>query len=108
MIDRSIDVIECCADERVTVTFLHLDLENSNNCEHDHIKVYDGEDVIGTPRMTLCGSTIPPPITSFGSTLTVRFVSDRSIERTGFQAFYTESSSGSNYPAAAVSRRGGI
>jgi len=78
----------------VTLTFLHVDLENSNGCEHDHIKIYDGEDPAGTPRMTLCGSTIPLPVTSFGSALIVRFVSDSSIERAGFQAVYTESASG--------------
>jgi len=83
-----------CVDERVTLTFLHVDLESSTNCEHDYVKVYDGEDADGTPRTTLCGSTIPLPITSFGSRLTVQFVSDASIERSGFQASYTESASG--------------
>jgi len=81
-------------DERVTLTFQHVDVEMSNSCEHDYIRIYDGEDATGSPRTTLCGSTIPMPITSFGSALTIRFASDSSIERSGFQAAYTESGSG--------------
>jgi len=71
-----------------------MDLETSNGCVHDHVKVYNGEDATGTPRLTMCGSSVPSPITSFGSALTVRFVSDASIERSGFQATYTESATG--------------
>ena len=78
----------------MTLTFTHVDIETSNNCQHDHVKVYDGEDANGTPRQVVCGSTIPVPITSYGSALLVRFVTDQSIERTGFRAFYTESASG--------------
>jgi len=83
-----------CADKRVTLTFRHVDLENSNGCERDSIKIYDGEDVSGSARMTMCGSTIPLPVTSFGSALTVQFVTSQFIQRTGFQAVYTESASG--------------
>jgi len=81
-------------DERVTLTFTHVDIETSNNCEHDSVKIYDGQDAIGTPRQVVCGSAIPVPLTSYGSALLVRFVSDRSIQRTGFRASYSESASG--------------
>ena len=84
----------CCIDERITLTFSHIDIESSSRCQHDYVKIYDGVDAVGTPRRTLCGSVIPLPYTSFGSALTVQFVSDASIERTGFQASYSESASG--------------
>ena len=73
---------------------MHVDIEMSNACENDHVKIYDGQDATGTPRLTMCGTTIPVPVTSFGSMLTVRFASDSSIERGGFQASYSESGSG--------------
>ncbi|OBS73246.1 hypothetical protein A6R68_12177, partial [Neotoma lepida] len=40
-----------------------------------------------------CGTSLPHPIISFGNALTLRFVSDSSIVREGFHAFYSASTS---------------
>ena len=41
------------------------------------------------PLKTFCGSEIPPPITSSGSSMIVRFTSDDFGTETGFSVKYT-------------------
>ncbi|XP_033761795.1 cubilin-like [Pecten maximus] len=79
--------------DRVTLTFTHMDTEFYASCIHDYVSVYNGDDDDAPLIGTYCGSTVPAPITSLGSALFVRFVSDPSVQRTGFRAVYTKSSS---------------
>lgn len=79
------------SDDRVTLTFTHMDLELYNSCNHDYVTVYDGDDVNGTVVGTYCGSTVPASITSQGSAMTVQFTSDASVQKSGFRALYTKS-----------------
>ena len=68
-----------------------MDLELNRICNHDYVVVYDGDDANGTEIGTYCGNTIPAPITSQGSAMTVQFISDQSIQMSGFRAVYTKS-----------------
>ena len=81
----------------MTLTFTHIDLEDLSQCAHDYVKVIEGNDVNGPEVGTYCDGRIPPPITSEGSALTVRFASDNTDQRSGFRAVYTKSSSGLNF-----------
>lgn len=65
----------------------------SNNCSHDIVSVYGGDSLQSPLIGTYCGTRIPASITSFGSVLTVNFVSDSTIEQSGFRAIYTKSTS---------------
>ncbi|XP_041372182.1 cubilin-like [Gigantopelta aegis] len=81
--------------DKVTLTFTHMDLESAGSCTQDYVRVLDGNDasapeVGGSP---LCGNTVPAPIISQGNRLFVTFVTDGSIQLTGFRATYTKSAS---------------
>ncbi|KAH3692443.1 hypothetical protein DPMN_194284 [Dreissena polymorpha] len=79
--------------DRVTLTFTHMDTENSRNCSSDYVLVRDGIDEGARVIGQYCGRTTPPAITSQGSALFVTFVSDYSNENSGFRATYTKSTS---------------
>ncbi|XP_071787824.1 cubilin-like isoform X2 [Asterias amurensis] len=78
--------------DRVTLSFSNMDIEQSTTgCEHDYITLYEGNDDSAPVIDQYCGTSIPAPITSFGSALTVSFVSDSSLQLTGFRAVYSTS-----------------
>lgn len=51
-------------------------------------QVYDGDNVHFPLVGTFCGTSIPSFFLSSGNLLTVRFVSDGSVQKTGFNATY--------------------
>ncbi|MBL4586001.1 MAG: M4 family metallopeptidase [Flavobacteriales bacterium] len=71
----------------VTVTFPQFNTE----AEYDSVMVYDGPDENYPLLMTWWGTTLPPAITSTDGALTVRFISDESIQAPGWTANYTSS-----------------
>ncbi|XP_048237900.1 cubilin-like isoform X1 [Haliotis rufescens] len=87
--------------DRVTLTFTHMDVESRGSCSRDYVKVLDGNDANSPELGTYCGNTVPSPIQSQGSAMFVIFMSDASIQGTGFRATYTKSSSscGGTYTA---------
>lgn len=80
--------------DRIMLTFTHMDLESSSECSKDYVLVLDGNNEQAPLINRLCGQVSPSAITSQGSALFVQFVSDMSIQRSGFRATYTKSSSG--------------
>ncbi len=86
-------IIDIFSADRITLTFTHMDIENRGSCARDYVRVLDGNDADSPELGRYCGTTIPPPIRSQGSALFVIFISDVSIERTGFRATYTKSTS---------------
>jgi len=72
-----------------------MDLENNNNnCSDDYVSVLEGNDNDAPEIGRYCGTTVPSAITSVGSALVVKFMTDASHQRRGFQAVYTKSTSG--------------
>ena len=80
--------------DRVTLTFTHMDLEASDNCNKDSVQVLDGIDDQAPLVGKFCGSTSPSAITSQGMSLYVQFVSDAVGQESGFRATYTKATSG--------------
>ncbi|KAK3106526.1 hypothetical protein FSP39_021900 [Pinctada imbricata] len=78
-------------DDRVILTFTHMDIENHDSCRHDSVTVYDGNNEGASVIGTYCGRTVPQPITTQGSAMFVTFVSDPSVQTSGFRATYTKS-----------------
>ena len=73
------------ADERhnVTIEFLEFDVaESSSTCSDDWVEVHDGD--IGGNAQRFCGATIPDPITSSGSSMTLVFKSNSNNRHSGF------------------------
>jgi len=71
----------------VTLTFPQFNTES----DYDSVMVYDGPDENYPLLMTWWGTTLPPSITSTDGALTVRFMSDESIQASGWTANYTSS-----------------
>ena len=70
-----------------------MDIEVLSNCSHDSVSVYNGDSIDAPLIGSYCGTRVPASITSFGSVLTVHFVSDSTLEQAGFRAIYTKSTS---------------
>lgn len=57
-----------------------------SNCQYDGLKIYNL--ATGGPAIaTLCGSTVPGPVSAFGSMM-LNFYSDSVISSSGFMAEY--------------------
>ena len=70
----------------VRIRFEAFNIELSKSCAYDYIEVRDGDsansNLIGS---RLCGTTIPDPIESSGSSLTLIFHTDVNTVETGFE-----------------------
>lgn len=61
---------------------------NEMNCDYDYLEIRDGDQGYSPLIGKYCGNKFPPIITSSGRSLWLRFVSDGTIEYTGFKAVY--------------------
>ncbi|CAH1263655.1 CHRNA9 [Branchiostoma lanceolatum] len=79
-------VISVPPSKVIRLTFTDFDVEDT----YDYVYVYDGNTTDSTFEIaSLSGTSIPDPVTSTGSVMTVRLVTDMSVTRKGFQANYT-------------------
>ncbi|XP_042749428.1 bone morphogenetic protein 1-like, partial [Lagopus leucura] len=74
---------------RVQLTFSELDVEPHADCSYDHVAVHDGPDAAAPLIGRFCGSVAPPAVLSSGSSMFVRFVSDGSVQKKGFEAAHS-------------------
>ncbi|KAK6493301.1 dorsal-ventral patterning tolloid-like protein 1 [Huso huso] len=74
---------------RVKVSFNEFEIEQHQECAYDHLEVYDGESDKAAILGRLCGSKIPDPVISNGNKMYLRFISDASVQRKGFQATHS-------------------
>ncbi|KAK1333590.1 hypothetical protein QTO34_005975 [Cnephaeus nilssonii] len=78
--------ISSTAGHRVKLTFNEFEIEQHQECAYDHLEVYDGPDTRAPILGRFCGSKKPDPVVASGSSLLLRFYSDASVQRKGFQA----------------------
>ncbi|XP_048112985.1 ovochymase-2 isoform X1 [Alosa alosa] len=72
----------------VKLDFHDFDLEQSEHCQYDSLKILgdiDGKQEI----VVLCGGTVPPPVLSYDSMMVLHLISDSSITARGFHAIPT-------------------
>lgn len=74
---------------KFTQSFNEIDIEAHLECAYDHIELYDGRDGKASTLGRFCGTKKPPPITSTGNKLFIRFFSDNSVQKKGFEASHT-------------------
>uniref|UniRef100_A0A8C9UL29 Metalloendopeptidase n=1 Tax=Spermophilus dauricus TaxID=99837 RepID=A0A8C9UL29_SPEDA len=74
---------------RVKLTFLEMDIESQPECAYDHLEVFDGRDAKAPVLGRFCGSKKPEPVLATGSRMFLRFYSDNSVQRKGFQASHS-------------------
>ncbi|CAM9531973.1 unnamed protein product [Lampetra fluviatilis] len=72
------------ASERVHITFLEMDIEDSTVCTYDKLSVYNGLDSSAPLLGTFCGLTPPGPLRSTGSSISLFFHTDSSVAGRGF------------------------
>lgn len=73
-------------------TFNEFEIEQHQECAYDHLELYDGPDSLAPSLGRFCGSKKPDPVVASGSSLFLRFYSDASVQRRGFQAVHSTGS----------------
>ncbi|XP_075068011.1 cubilin [Mixophyes fleayi] len=84
----------------IVLTFLAFELESSSSCSKDRVKIFSGASTSGTSMTTLCGDSVPAPVSSRG-TMTINFYTDSSITMHGFMASYRVIPCGGTYNSTA-------
>uniref|UniRef100_A0A670Z1M6 Metalloendopeptidase n=1 Tax=Pseudonaja textilis TaxID=8673 RepID=A0A670Z1M6_PSETE len=74
---------------RIKLTFRELDVELHQECTYDHVEVYNGRDAKASVLGRFCGTKEPDPIISTSNRMFLKFFSDNSIQKKGFEAAYT-------------------
>ncbi|NXF95695.1 TLL1 protein, partial [Eubucco bourcierii] len=75
--------------QRVKLAFNEFEIEQHQECAYDHLEVFDGESEKSPILGRLCGSKIPEPLIATGNKMFLRFISDASVQRKGFQATHS-------------------
>lgn len=87
-------------------TFVEMDIESQPECAYDHLEVFDGRDAKAPVLGRFCGSKKPEPVLATGNRMFLRFYSDNSVQRKGFQASHSTGEAslglGDTHPYTAV------
>ncbi|XP_023561215.1 cubilin [Octodon degus] len=87
-------ILSAPQNHSISLFFYTLNIETSRNCAHDFLEIRNGSDS-GSPLLGLyCGSLLPNPIFSQSGTVYLRFKTDGSISRSGYELTWTSSPSG--------------
>ncbi|XP_067869413.1 cubilin isoform X2 [Heterodontus francisci] len=76
--------ITVAASYIIRVRILVLDIDALHICRFDKLTFYDGPNIHARHIGTYCGFELPPALSSTGSTLTVQFITDSTINGKGF------------------------
>ncbi|XP_025082100.1 low-density lipoprotein receptor-related protein 8-like isoform X3 [Pomacea canaliculata] len=85
-------VIQAVAGHRVTLQFVVFKLEPGSTpsvCDHDYVQIRDGDSVVSPSVGIYCNSTFRPKVRSTRNVLWIKFHSDFSVSKPGFEATYT-------------------
>ncbi|XP_068674117.1 G-protein coupled receptor GRL101-like isoform X1 [Montipora foliosa] len=72
----------------VTLNFTDFELENSTQCEHARVSVFDGLNTSDPTLGIFCGSHLPRGVRSSGNKMLVEFSAGRGDLFKGFRAYY--------------------
>ncbi|GFR09911.1 bone morphogenetic protein 1 homolog, partial [Trichonephila clavata] len=73
-------------NHQVALKFQSFEIENHDNCVYDYLEIRDGHESTSPLLGRFCGYKNPDDIRSTGNKMTVKFVSDRSVQKAGFAA----------------------
>ncbi|XP_078095368.1 bone morphogenetic protein 1-like [Mustelus asterias] len=79
---------------RVKLAFNELDIEQHQECAYDHLELYDGKDAKAKVIGRFCGSKKPEPLISTFNRMFIKFFSDNSVQKKGFEATHTSECGG--------------
>ncbi|XP_022059555.2 bone morphogenetic protein 1-like isoform X1 [Acanthochromis polyacanthus] len=80
---------------RIKLVFNEVDMEAHLECAYDHLEIYDGKDLRAPTLGRFCGTKKPSPVISSGNKMFLRFFSDNSVQKRGFEASYRAECGGS-------------
>ncbi|XP_065407657.1 tolloid-like protein 2 isoform X3 [Chrysemys picta bellii] len=78
--------ISATPGHRVKITFNEFEIEQHQECAYDHLEMYDGPNSKSPILGRFCGSKKPDPVVASTNKMFLRFYSDASVQRKGFQA----------------------
>ncbi|XP_062913270.1 bone morphogenetic protein 1-like [Mobula hypostoma] len=79
---------------RVKLAFNELDIEQHQECAYDHLELYDGKDAKAKVIGRFCGSKKPEPQISTLNRMFIKFFSDNSVQKKGFEATHSSECGG--------------
>ncbi|GFV68270.1 bone morphogenetic protein 1 homolog [Trichonephila clavipes] len=79
-------------NHQVALKFQSFEIENHDNCVYDYLEIRDGHESTSPLLGRFCGYKNPDDIRSTGNKMTVKFVSDRSVQKAGFAADFIKGS----------------
>ncbi|XP_070174699.1 uncharacterized protein [Littorina saxatilis] len=98
-------VITAPAGYRITINFTHFDLEISSPCQFDYVTIRDGAKETDSLLEKLCNYTSGHYIwRSFGNHMRITFVTDATINGSGFIATFTAARQDDTFLLIAISR----
>lgn len=68
--------------------FNEIDMEAHLECAYDHLEVYDGQDTRAPSLGRFCSTKKPNPLLSSSNKMFLRFFSDSSVQKRGFEVSY--------------------
>ncbi|KAM9538754.1 bone morphogenetic protein 1-like [Salvelinus alpinus] len=80
---------------RIKIAFNEIDMEAHLECAYDHLEIYDGQDGRSPSLGRFCGTKKPSPVISSGNEMFLRFFSDNSVQKRGFEASHSAECGGS-------------
>ncbi|XP_056258852.1 bone morphogenetic protein 1-like isoform X4 [Seriola aureovittata] len=80
---------------RIKLVFNEIDMESHLECAYDHLELYDGRDVRAQSLGRFCGTKKPSPVVSSGNKMFLRFFSDNSVQKRGFEVSHRAECGGS-------------
>ena len=81
-------IIELPAYKSIELKFDQMDIEESTNCVKDRVTILNGKDGDALQLGSYCGSKLPPTIQSSVEVVTIKFVSDGTVNNKGFNLQY--------------------
>jgi len=83
-------IIDLPADQykRIELKFDEISIEESRNCAKDHVTILNGKDKNSLSLGSYCGNQLPATIYSSTEVVTIKFISDGSINHKGFSLQY--------------------
>ena len=74
--------------KRIKLTFDEIDIEDSPNCTKDRLIVLNGKGEDSLPLGNYCGNKLPATIKSSAEVITIKFLSDETVNNKGFTLHY--------------------
>ncbi|XP_078495990.1 cubilin isoform X1 [Ciona intestinalis] len=89
-LDCRYQVYSDCSSNNIAFVFLAFDVESHTQCKYDYVELFRGCSTTSGSQGKFCGTTVPGPSTSYRTSCkSMRFKTDGSVARSGFNMRYT-------------------